>query len=83
MDRITWHDVCASRFLGSVTRDSNRQPKPGFWGCCRGIWATLQTLQWVVGKKRAEQRPGSEPLACRLTLLVVVRAFNEVSAVKG
>lgn len=32
----------------------------------------LQRPQWVVRKKRAEQGQGSELLACRLTLLVVL-----------
>lgn len=83
MDGITWRDVCASRFLGSVTGDSHGQPEQGFWGCCRGIWGTLQRPQWAVGKKRAEQRQGSEPLACRLTFLVAPGAFNEVLAEEG
>lgn len=72
MEGITWLDVCASRALGSVTQDGHGQPEQGFWGCCRGIWGTLQRPQWVVGKNRAEQRQDSEPLACRLTLLVVL-----------
>lgn len=45
----------------------------------RDLGYTAETSM-VVGKKRAEQ---SEPLACRLTLLIVLGAFNEVLAKEG
>lgn len=48
----------------------------------RDLGYTAETSM-VVGKKRAEQRQSSEPLACRLTLLIVLGAFNEVLAEEG